>query len=143
MEGFSDSVYSTDRDKRRSITGYVFQVGGNTISWRSALQHVVALSEATREGLWLREFCCELGFDSQFFRLHSDSQSAICLAKNAVHHDKTKHVANKIHFIRDIVDFGLVKIHKIHTTLNPADMLTKGLPGNTFEKCLVTLGVVA
>lgn len=58
-----------------------------------------------------------------------------------VHHDTTKHVANKIHIIRDIVDFGLIKIHKIHTTLNSADMLTKGLPGNAFEKYLVTLGV--
>ena len=150
VEGFCDYDYATDRDKRRSVTGYVFQVGGNIVRWRSVLQHVVALStteaeymvlsEATREGLWLREFCCELGFNSQFFRLHCDSQSAICLAKNAVHHERTKHVVNKIHFIRDIVDFGLVKIHKIHTTLNLADMLTKGLPGNAFEKYLETLG---
>ena len=146
MEGFCDSDYSTDHDKRRSVMGYVFQVGGNTVSWRSTLQHVVplstteveymALSEATKEQLWLREFFCELG-------LHCDSQSAICLAKNAVHHDRTKHVANKFHFIRDIVDFGLVKIHKIHTTLNPTDLLTKGLPENAFKKCLVTLGVTA
>ena len=56
------------------MTGYVFKVGGNTISWRSCLQHVVALStteaeymalsEATKKGLWLREFCGELGFKS-------------------------------------------------------------------------------
>ena len=67
------------------------------MSWRSSLQHVVALStteaeymalyEATKEGLWLREFCSELGFDSESFKLHCDSQSAICLAKNSVHHD--------------------------------------------------------
>ena len=69
VEGFCASDYSTDRDKRRSVTGHVFQVGGNTVSWRLALQHVVALStteaeymalsEATKEGFWLREFCCE------------------------------------------------------------------------------------
>lgn len=47
-----------------------------------------------------------------------------------MHHDRTKHVASKIHFIRDIVDFVLVKIHKIHTTLNTTDMFTKCLPGN-------------
>ena len=97
IEGFSDSDYSADLDKRRSVTGYVFRVGGNTVSWRSSLQHVVslstteaeymALSEATKEGLWLREFCSELGFDSESFKLDCDSQSAICLAKNSVHHD--------------------------------------------------------
>ena len=153
VEGFCDSDYSTDLDKRRSVTGYVFKVGGNTVSWRSTLQHVVALStteaeymalsEATKEGLWLREFCDELGFDSEFFNLHCDSQSAICLAKNPVHHDRTKHIARKIHFIRDIIEMGLVKVLKIHTSLNPADMLTKTLPGSAFEKCLKTLGIVA
>ncbi|XP_048620129.1 secreted RxLR effector protein 161-like [Brassica napus] len=147
IEGFSDS------DKRRSVTGYVFKVVGNTISWRSCLQHVVALStteaeymalsEATKEGLWLREFCGELSFNSEFFKLHCDAQSAIFLAKNSVHHDRTKHVASKIHFIRDIIDFGMVKVLKIHATLNPADILTKSLPGNAFEKHLVTLEVVA
>ena len=30
MEGFSDSDYATDRNKRRPVTGYVFEVGGNT-----------------------------------------------------------------------------------------------------------------
>ena len=44
VEGFCDSDYSTDLDKRRSIIGYVFKVGGNTVSWRSTLHHVVALS---------------------------------------------------------------------------------------------------
>ncbi|WZY93507.1 hypothetical protein YC2023_065836 [Brassica napus] len=64
IEGFSDLDYSTDLDKRISVTGYVFQVGGNTVSWRSSLQHVVALStteaeyialsEATKEGLCIQ-----------------------------------------------------------------------------------------
>lgn len=84
----------------------------------------------------MREFCGELGFKSEYFKLNYDSQSAIFLEKNSVHHDRTKHVANKIHFIRDIVDFGWVRILKIHTTLNLADLLTKTLPGNAFEKHL-------
>ena len=103
----------------------------------------VALSDATKERLWSRDFCGELGFNSEFFKLHWDSQSAIFLAKNSVHHDRTKHVANKIHFIHDIIYFGMVKVLKIHTTLNPVDILMKSLPGNTFEKHLVTLGVIA
>lgn len=82
-----------------------------------------------------------MGFNSEYFKLHCDSQSVICLAKNSVNHNRTKNIANKIHFIIDIVDFRLVKILKIHTTLNPAYMLTKSLPGSAFEKCLVTLRV--
>ena len=67
--------------------------------------------------------------------------SAICLAKNPVHHDKTKHFENKVYFIRDKVEDGSANVQKIHTSLNHVDMLTKSLPGNNFERCLVTLNV--
>src|SRR5690606_1419300 len=49
IEGFSDSDYSADLDRRRSVTGYVFKVWGNTVSWRSNLQSVVALSTTEAE----------------------------------------------------------------------------------------------
>ena len=152
IEGFSDSDYSADLDKRRSVSAYVFRVGGNTVSWRSCLQQVVALStteaeymalaEATKEGIWLLSMCEELGFKTDSFKLNCDSQSAICLAKNSVHHDRTKHIARKYHFIRDIVEQGSVKVQKVHTTENAADMLTKCLPGKSFEKCLGLLKVI-
>ncbi|MBW1279388.1 Ty1/Copia family ribonuclease HI, partial [Escherichia coli] len=87
VEGYSDSDYATDLDKRRSISGYVYKVGGNTVSWRSTLQHVaalstteaeyMALSKATKEGLWLKEFREELGLKVESFKLYYDSQSAI------------------------------------------------------------------
>jgi len=63
IHGFCDSDYAADLDKRRSISGYVFTVGGNTVSWKSSLQHVVALStteaefmaltEAVKEAIWI------------------------------------------------------------------------------------------
>ncbi|XP_073133492.1 secreted RxLR effector protein 161-like [Henckelia pumila] len=41
--GYCDSDYAADLDKRRSLSGYVFTVGENVVSWKSSLQHVVAL----------------------------------------------------------------------------------------------------
>ncbi|XP_062100983.1 secreted RxLR effector protein 161-like [Humulus lupulus] len=41
--GYYDSDFAGDLDKRMSISGCVFSLGGNTISWKSSLQHVVAL----------------------------------------------------------------------------------------------------
>ncbi|XP_073119638.1 secreted RxLR effector protein 161-like [Henckelia pumila] len=62
-----------DLDKRRSISGYVFTVGGNVVSWKSNLQNVVALytteaeyiilTEAVKEGLWVAGFVTEMGLD--------------------------------------------------------------------------------
>ncbi|KAL9811853.1 putative RNA-directed DNA polymerase [Arabidopsis thaliana] len=43
VQGYSDSDYAADLDRRRSTTGYVFTIGGNTMSWKSNLQSIVAL----------------------------------------------------------------------------------------------------
>lgn len=157
VKGYSDSDFGGDLDRRRSTTGYVFQVGGNTVSWKSGLQQVVALStteaeyislvEAIKEGLWLRGITEELGYAQSEVVVGCDSQSAICLAKNNVFHDRTKHVAVSKHvalkmsFVRDMVEGGEVSIQKVHTSKNPADMLTKVIPSNKFEQALVDLGV--
>ena len=74
--------------------------------------------------------------------MHCDSQSALALAKNAVYHKKTKHVATKFNFIRDIVAQGVFILYKIHTSKNPADFLTKALPGPKFNLCCDLSNVV-
>ena len=52
-----------DKESKRSTTGYVFIVGGTTVSWISKMQQVVALSttkveyvaatEDSKEMIWL------------------------------------------------------------------------------------------
>lgn len=152
VEGFYDSDFSSDLDRRRSISGYVFSAGGSAICWRSGLQDIVALStteaeymalvEAVKEGIWLKSLIEEFSYEQENINVWCDSQSALCLAKNNVHHERTNHISKKLHFIRDIIAKGDVKVLKIHTLKNPADMLTKALPVEKFEKALSTLGVV-
>ncbi|XP_043808340.1 secreted RxLR effector protein 161-like [Manihot esculenta] len=43
VKGFYNYDYATDLDKRRLVSGYVFIVGRNVLSWMSGLQHVAAL----------------------------------------------------------------------------------------------------
>ena len=56
-----------------------------------------------------------------YANIYCDSLSAICLAKDQVHHDRTKHIDVRYHFIRSERRF---KVHKISTLHNPADMFT-------------------
>ena len=93
---------SGDLDGRKSTTGYVYTVGGTTFSWVSKLQKIVALStteaeyvavtEASKEMIWLRSFLEELGHKLGKSMLYCDSQSAMHLAKNFVDHARTKHI---------------------------------------------------
>ncbi|KAG8490786.1 hypothetical protein CXB51_014006 [Gossypium anomalum] len=42
--GYVDADFAGDLDRRRSLTGYVFTIGGCAISWKATLQTTVALS---------------------------------------------------------------------------------------------------
>ena len=145
-EGYVDSDYAGSIDTRKSLSGYLFTVCQGTVSWKANLQTVVALStaeaeymaitEAVKEAIWLKGFVTELGFEQQQVVVHCDSQSAIHLSKHQVFHEKSKHIDVKLHFVRDVVSQGGVKIQKISTEENPADMMTKTVPSSKFNHCL-------
>nr|CAI44659.1 OSJNBa0061C06.9 [Oryza sativa Japonica Group] len=71
-----------------------------------------------------------------------DSQSAICLTKNQMFHERTKHIDMRYHFIRGVIAEGDVKVCKISTHDNPADMMTKPVPATKFELCSSLVGVI-
>ncbi|KAH9680956.1 hypothetical protein KPL71_026757 [Citrus sinensis] len=135
VEGYVDADYAGDLDKRRSLIGFLFMLNGCTINWKASLQSVVALStteaeytaaaEAIKEAIWLRGMVTELGFEQKQITVHCDSQSAICLSKNQIHHEKTKHIDIKLHFVRLEISKGVIKLAKIHTDSNIADNLPK------------------
>jgi len=77
----------------------------------------------------------DLGIEQDFLWVHCDSMSAIYLAKNQVYHARTKHIDVKYHFVRDVLEDGDIEVKKIHTKDNPADMLTKVVPGVKFNHC--------
>ena len=149
--GYVDSNFVGDLDRRRSLTGYVFMLKGCVVNWKSALLHVVALStteveyttatEVVKEALWLRGLISELGKMQSTISIFCDSSSAIHLCNNPAHHEKTKHIDIKLHFIRHEVSRGEIKMVKIHIDVNPADILTKIVPVAKFELSLDLMGL--
>ena len=85
----------------------------------------------------------DLGLDQVSVTILCDSNSAICLAKHQVHHERTKHIDVRLHFIRDIIERGEIKVEKVGTEDNAADALTKPLPVSKFKHCLKLVSVVA
>ena len=149
VAGFSDSDYAGDVDGRRSMTGYVFTLGGSVVSWKATLQPMVtlstteaeymALTEAANEGIWLKGFVNDLGLHQDQAVVYCDSLSAICLTKDQVHHERTKHIDVRYHFLRNE---SRIKVKKVGTTDNPSNMFTKPVPQSKFQHCLELLNVM-
>ncbi|KAJ4724427.1 Retrovirus-related Pol polyprotein from transposon TNT 1-94 [Melia azedarach] len=148
VTGFSDSDYAGDVDSRRSMTGYVFTLGSSVVSWKATLQPTVtlstteaeymALTEAAKEGIWLKGLVSDLGLHHDQAIVYCDSLSAICLAKDQVHHERTKHIDVRYHFLRSE---KRIKVNKVGTADNPADMFTKPVLHSKFQHCLDLLNV--
>ncbi|GJT39666.1 retrovirus-related pol polyprotein from transposon TNT 1-94 [Tanacetum coccineum] len=130
--GYLDLDYDADLDARRSLTGYVFTIGNSVVSWKATLQPSVALStteaeymaltEATKVEIWLKGLIEDFGFPQDQATVFYDSMSVICLAKDQVYHDQTKHIDVLYHFI------GIerrITMKKIGIQNNPADVFTK------------------
>lgn len=150
--GYVDADYGQDLDKMRSTTGYVFTLGGGSISSRSTLQkcvtqstteaEYVAAAEAAKEAIWLNKLIMEMELTQSVINLHCDSQSALHLAANQVMDNRVKHIDIRYHFIRQVVSDKTIELVKIDGKLNPADALTKVIPLESFKRHCATMQVV-
>ena len=89
----------------------------------------------------MRSLYSELCEVSSCITIHCDSQSAICVTKDQMFHERTKNIDVRYHFIRGVVAKGDAKVCQISTHDNPADMMTKPVPVAKFELCSNLFGV--
>jgi hypothetical protein len=73
--------------------------------------------------------------------LHEDNQACIAISKNPERHARTKHIEVKYHFIRDLVENGVVKLEYCNTVNQIADVLTKPLTFVDFDRHRKALGL--
>lgn len=142
--GYTDADWASNEIDRRSYTGYVFTLCNSIVSWESKKQRTVALSsteaeymaisDACKEGLFLRTFLYECLGEQYNIQLFNDNQSAQKLCKNVICHARTKHIDIRHHFVRQLVSTKTVNLDFKPTIEMLADVLTKSLSNEKHKK---------
>ena len=97
----------------------------------------MSLTLATPEAIWINSLLSELKLQKEAPKpviVYKDNQSAICVTKNPQFHGRSKHVDIKYHFVRDEARKGTIVIQYCRTEDMVADIMTKGLTAERFEK---------
>ncbi|KAK1415156.1 hypothetical protein QVD17_30928 [Tagetes erecta] len=143
LVAYSDADWGGCPDTRRSTSGFCVFLGHNLISWSSKRQPTISRSSAeaeyrgvantVAETSWIRNLLLELGLHTrQATVVYCDNISTVYLSQNPVQHQRTKHVEMDIHFVREKVQVGDVRVLHVPAEYQYADIFTKGLAKHLF-----------
>jgi len=124
-------------------------LGGGPIDWSSTLQTVTALSSAEAEFIaafsvsrniaYFRELLTELTIVSDNATIvWEDNMACIAMSKNPINHKHNKHILRKYHYLRDLVESGIVHLEYLATADQIADLLTKPVTAKIFHNCALS-----
>ncbi|GJW86882.1 retrovirus-related pol polyprotein from transposon TNT 1-94 [Tanacetum coccineum] len=149
---YSDSDWHGDVDDLKSTSGYAFYFGDTAFTWASKNQPIVTLSTCEAEyvaaswcmchAIWLKNLLSELQSQQhEATEIRIDNKSAIELARNPVHHERSKHIDVRFHFIREQIRNGEVQLIHVASRDQVADIFTKALPTELFNYFKMKLGI--
>ena len=140
LVAFSDADWAGDVDSRKSTSGFCVKLNNESacVAWSSKLQTTVATSTAeaemcacfyaSQELLYMYNLLTEMKLcQDKPITLFVDNQACIASSKNVSQSSKTKHVALKHSFLKDLHEQNLIKMSYRQTADMPADLLTKSL----------------
>jgi hypothetical protein len=141
-----DAAHADCPDTLRSTMAYVGFFDSCPICWQTKLHTLITLAtnhseycaaaKAGREAKWLEKLFVFLGFGNFVLPIDmfSDSKGSIAMTYNPVNRAATKHIALADHYVRELQELGTVTVSWISTKQMIADLLTKPLGREDFER---------
>ncbi|GJT98685.1 hypothetical protein Tco_1094203 [Tanacetum coccineum] len=115
---YTDAGYLTDADDL------------NNFATSSAEAEYIAAYNALKEAFWVRKFIYGLGVVSTIeepINMYCDNTGAIAIAKESRITKGARHFHAKVHYLREVIEYGDIKLEKVHTYDNLADPFIKAL----------------
>jgi hypothetical protein len=139
-------------DTRQSTSDYIMFLGANLISWSSKDQNIISRSSAevdyrvvvngVAKACWLRQLLQELHAPLMKSTLvYYNNVSTVYVSTNPIQHQRMKHVKINLHFLREHVAIGDVRILHVPTTSQFTGILMKGLPTSVFSEFWLSLNI--
>ena len=148
VTAYTDSDWAGCAKTARSTSGGIVMIGDHVIKTYSKQQRTVALSSAeaelyamvaaSAEALAVIAYSADLGlkFDGE---VYTDSSAALGISQRAGI-GKVRHLRTQGLWVQECRVTGRLVYHKVLGTKNPADVLTKHVPGELLDRHLETVG---
>ena len=152
IDVYADADWAGCPTTRKSTSGCVILVAGNTVHFGARTQSVVAPSSAkpelyaigtgATEALHVKNFLQEAASNTTIIaRVHTDSTSGKSIATRIGSSKEAKHIELKHLFVQQLVHNGIISIHKVGTLDNVADIFTKYIGADTLRRHLYGVGL--
>nr|GEU32185.1 hypothetical protein [Tanacetum cinerariifolium] len=137
---YTDVGYLTDADDLKSQTGYVFVLNGGVVDWKSTKQSIFATSsaeaecivtlDASKKALWVRKFIVRLEvvpIIEEPIKMYCDNTISITIDNESGITKGSRHYRTKVYYLGKVIQYGDVKLKKVYTDDNLADLFIKAL----------------
>ena len=94
----------------------------------------LAAGSSCTQLIWMKQMLEEYDVKQDVMTLFCDNLSAINISKNPVLHSRTRHIDIRHHFIRELIEDQIISLEHVSTEKQLADIFTKALDANQFER---------
>ncbi|GJT28856.1 hypothetical protein Tco_0909131 [Tanacetum coccineum] len=123
----------------------IYQMLNISFATSSTDAEYIAAFDASKEAVWIRKFIYGLGVVPTIeepINMYCDNTGAIAIAKDHGVTKGARHFRAKVHYLRETIEMGDVKIEKVDTDDNLADPFTKALAFPKHSELTEKIGMI-
>ena len=151
LNAYTDADFAGCKSTFKSTSGSLISFGGGPLFWMAKKQGTTALNtleselfaacETAKACIWLARLLRETGYNVKPTLL-IDNSACISLIRNAQITSRSRHVQVQFCFVHEKVEAGEFTVQHCPTNENAADLYTKALDKNRFQKLRTLAGFV-